>query len=363
VVEQPAPTAEPTAPPPTPTPAPPPLPDWMRTAREAALWSGPGGEATRFGVLSANEFLHPLGPADGARLLVYFAGDGGAHAAGNAWVDRDAVVASGDPPWITTAAGAAAAAPQRSDSAPPTPNVTAASVAIIDDASGELLYGKQPHAELPPASITKIATTIVALERAGDLDQRVDVNISGSAMAARDGSSIMGLEPGLDVSLRTLLYGMMLPSGNDAAEQVALTLGGSRGQYVDWMNQKVADLDLQDTHFVTPSGMDASGHYSSAYDMAMLARYAMHNPDFRAMAAAATYRGDGFAFNNLNRLIGAYPGADGVKIGFTGRAHRTMVASVTRDGHRVYVGLMRSDNLVGDSTALLNWALRTFRWP
>ena len=170
------------------------------------------------------------------------------------------------------------------------------------------------------------------------------------------------LEPGLDVSLRTLLYGMMLPSGNDAAEQVALTIGGSRGQYVDWMNQKVADLDLQDTHFVTPSGMDASGHYSSAYDMAMLARYAMHNPDFRAMAAAGTYRGDGFAFNNLNRLIGAYPGADGVKIGFTGRAHRTMVASVSRDGHRVYVGLMRSDNLVGDSTALLNWVFRNYHW-
>ena len=128
------------------------------------------------------------------------------------------------------------------------------------------------------------------------------------------------------------------------------------------MNQKVADLDLQDTHFVTPSGMDASGHYSSAYDMAMLARYAMHNADFRAMATAATYRGDGFAFNNLNRLIGAYPGADGVKIGFTGRAHRTMVASATRDGHRVYVGLMRSDNLVADSTAMLDWVFRYYRW-
>jgi D-alanyl-D-alanine carboxypeptidase len=334
----------------------------MRTARDAALWSGPSAEATRFGVLSTNEFLHPLGPVDGGRLLVYFAGDGGAHAPGNAWVDRDAVVASGDPPWITTAAGPPTAAPQRSDSAPAPPNVTAASVAIIDDASGELLYGKQPHAELPPASITKIATTIVALERGGDLDRRVDVSISGSAMAARDGSSIMGLEPGLDVSLRTLLYGMMLPSGNDAAEQVALTIGGSRTQYVDWMNQKVADLDLQDTHFVTPSGMDASGHYSSAYDMTMLARYAMHSADFRAMAAAATYRGDGFAFSNLNRLIGAYPGADGVKIGFTGRAHRTMVASVSRDGHRVYVGLMRSDNLVGDSTALLDWVLRNYAW-
>jgi D-alanyl-D-alanine carboxypeptidase len=244
----------------------------------------------------------------------------------------------------------------------PPPSVTAASVAIVDDASGELLYGSQPHARLAPASVTKIATTIVALERGGDLDQQVLVSVSGSAMAARDGSSIMGLEPGEVVSLRTLLYGMMLPSGNDAAEQVALMLGGSRERYVDWMDQKLAELDLRNTHFVTPSGMDAPGHYASAYDMAMLARYAMHNPSFRAMAGAATYQGDGYFFRNLNRLIGTYAGADGVKIGFTGRARRTMVASVTRDGHRVYVGLMRSDNLVGDSTALLNWALRSFRW-
>jgi D-alanyl-D-alanine carboxypeptidase len=363
-----APTALPTPAPPAPT-ATPTTPDWLRSAREVALWSGPDGRATRFGVLPPNEFLKPLGPTEGGRLLVYFAGDGGAHAAGNAWVDRDAVVGSGEPPWITTAEGGPAAvaakalpaAPEQIDPAPP-PDVTAASVAIIDDASGEVLFGKQPHAPLAPASITKIATTIVALERGGDPDQRVSVSVSGSAMAAKDGSSIMGLEPGLDVSLRTLLYGMMLPSGNDAAEQVALTLGGSRAQYVEWMNQKVADLHLQDTHFVTPSGMDASGHYSSAYDMAMLARYAMHNPDFRAMAGAATYHGDGFSFSNLNRLIGAYPGVDGVKIGFTGRAHRTMVASVTRDGHRVYVGLMRSDNLVGDGRTLLDWVLRSFRW-
>ena len=357
----PVPTAEP-----TPTAAPaltPALPDWLRSARDAALWSGPDTQAARFGVLPPNEFLKPLGPTAGGRLLVYFAGDGGAHASGNAWVDGDAVVASGEPPWITTAEGRPLAGePERVGSAPP-PEVTAASVAIVDDASGELLFGKQPHAQLAPASITKIATTIVAIERGGDLGQRVPVSVSGSAMAARDGSSIMGLEPGLDVSLRTLLYGMMLPSGNDAAEQVALTVGGSRTQYVEWMNQKVAELHLQNTHFVTPSGMDANGHYSSAYDMAMLARYAMHNAEFRAMAAAATYHADGFAFNNLNRLIGAYPGADGVKIGFTGRAHRTMVASVTRDGHRVYVGLMRSDNLVADSTALLDWVLRGYRWP
>jgi D-alanyl-D-alanine carboxypeptidase len=190
----------------------------------------------------------------------------------------------------------------------------------------------------------------------------VPITISGPAMAARDGSSIMGLEPGERLSLLTLLYGMMLPSGNDAAEQVAVALGGSREAYVELMNQKVSSLGLQDTHFVNPSGMDARGHYSSAYDMALLARYAMGNETFRRMASAATYRAEGYSLKNLNRLIGAYPGADGVKIGYTRAAGRTIVASASHQGHRVFVSLMRSQDLPGDSAALFNWVWRTFRW-
>ena len=162
-------------------------------------------------------------------------------------------------------------------------------------------------------------------------------------MVARDGSSTMGIEPGLSVSLDTLLHGMMLPSGNDAAEQVAVSLGGTREQYVDWMNQEALALGLKDTHFVNPSGMDAAGHYSSAYDMAMLARYAMRNATFRDLAADTAYSGDGFKMANLNRLLGVYPGADGVKIGFTDAAQKTFVASAVHDGHRVFVSLMRSE--------------------
>jgi len=128
------------------------------------------------------------------------------------------------------------------------------------------------------------------------------------------------------------------------------------------MNEKVADLGLQDTHFVNPSGMDAAGHYSSAYDMAMLGRVAMRNEAFRQLAGAATYRGDGYSMANLNRLLGAYPGADGVKIGFTRAAGRTIVASATHDGHRVYISLMRSQDLPGDSGALFDWVWRTFSW-
>jgi D-alanyl-D-alanine carboxypeptidase len=257
---------------------------------------------------------------------------------------------------------ASAPAPRRVRPAPP-PSVSARYVAVPDGASGELLYGEDERTRVAPASVTKTATTLVALERADDLAQRVAVTISGSAMAARDGSSIMGLEPGRQVSLTTLLYGMMLPSGNDAAEQVALALGGgSRETYVAWMNQQVAELGLRDTHFVNPSGMDAADHYSSAYDMARLGRAAMQNDTFRRLAGAATYRGDGYTMTNLNRLIGAYPGADGIKIGRTRAAGRTIVASASRDGHRVYVSLMRSQDLPGDSTALFDWVWRTFEW-
>jgi D-alanyl-D-alanine carboxypeptidase len=172
----------------------------------------------------------------------------------------------------------------------------------------------------------------------------------------------MGLEPGQNVSLETLLYGMMLPSGNDAAEQVALALGGSRETYVGWMNKLVLDLGLRDTHFVNPHGLDTSQHYSSAYDMAMLGREAMRDPVFRRLAGAATYSGDGFRFSNLNRLIGVYPGADGIKIGSTRRAGKTIVASATRNDHRVYISLMHSTDLPTDSTALFNWVWKSFVW-
>ena len=253
------------------------------------------------------------------------------------------------------------AGPRRVGAAAP-PQVSARYVAVLDEASGALLHGQEEHARVAPASVTKIATTLVALEREPDLGRRIPITISGSAMAARDHSSIMGLEPGREVSLRTLLYGMMLPSGNDAAEQVALALGGSRESYVDWMNQKVAELGLQDTHFVNPSGMDATDHYSSAYDMAWLGRAAMQNDTFRQLAGATTYRGDGYTMANLNRLLGAYPGADGIKIGRTRAAGRTIVASASRDGHRVYLSLMRSQDLPADSTVLLDWVWRAFEW-
>jgi D-alanyl-D-alanine carboxypeptidase len=311
-------------------------------------------------------YLKPLGSYTDGRLEVYFPGDAEAQPPAQAWVDVSMVEPTGVPPWVATPSaqrgGSLPLPPQRVGDAPP-PNVSAWYVAIVDDASGQMLYSEHPNVSVPQASTTKIATTIVALERSPDLSRRVRVSVSASAMAARDGSSTMGIEPGRSVSLGTLLYGMMLPSGNDAAEQIALSVADSREQFVGWMNEEAAALGLTDTHFVNPSGMDAAGHYSSAYDMAMLARYAMRNPTFRRLASTSSYVGESYPMHNLNRLLDLYPGADGVKIGYTDLAQKTIVASAVRDGHRIFVSLMRSVDLVGDSTRLFDWVWDNYAWP
>ncbi len=254
-----------------------------------------------------------------------------------------------------------AGGPLRQGTDPP-PHVTAPHVAVVDETSGALIYAIDPYSRQAPASISKIVTTIVALEHQPDLKKVYTTTVSASAMVACDGSSVMGLEPDDHVTFETLLNGMMLPSGNDAAEQVAFSLAGSRQAYVAWMNEKVASLHLRDTQFMTPSGMDADDQYSSAYDMAMLARYAMRNAEFRTLASTKSYVGDDYYMRNLNGLLYSYEGADGVKIGYTDIAGHTIVASATRDGHRVYVSLMGSKNLNGDCTALFDWVWQTFRW-
>lgn len=338
------------------------LPQWLHAVRDVALWSGADDSARTFDSVPAGiGYVKPLGPFGDSRIEVYFPGDID-HPAAQAWVDLTAVEPAGVPAWIAPLESSPTTAPPQRTGDASVPDATAIHIAIVDDASGQLMYSELPYTEVPQASTTKIATTIVALERAPDLKQRISVTVSASAMVARDGSTTMGIEPGRTVSLDTLLHGMMLPSGNDAAEQVAVALAGSRQVYVDWMNQEAASLALKNTHFVNPSGMDAAGHYSSAYDMAMLARYAMHNATFRDLASATTYTGDGYRMSNLNRLLALYPGADGVKIGFTDEAHKTIVASAVRGGHRVYVSLMHSEDLVGDCSSLFNWVWANFSW-
>src|SRR5262249_1373712 len=158
------------------------------------------------------------------------------------------------------------------------------------------------------ASTTKIATALVTLLRASSLDTPVRVTVDGWAMAISDGSSIMGLSPGQRLTLRTLLYGLLLPSGNDAAEQLARSMAESRDEFIAAMNAVAAEMHLEDTHFVNPSGLDADGHYSSAYDLAQLARRAMSDEVFRDIVATPQINLEGLLLAGHNPLIGAYAG-------------------------------------------------------
>jgi D-alanyl-D-alanine carboxypeptidase len=239
------------------------------------------------------------------------------------------------------------------------PEVSAEAVAIIDRSCGALLYGKNERARLPPASLTKIVTAIVVEERA-DLASMVDVKVSAKEMARR-GSSVMGVEPGMQVSVIDLLYGLFLPSGNDAALALADHVSGSASAFAGLMNEKARRLGMVDTNFTNPHGLDNSGLYSTAYDMAIAGRAFLDRPLLAQISVTPTYKPtiadwSDFQIRNGNRLLQTYPGAFGVKIGYTTRAKQTIVAAAVRDGREIIVSLLRSDDRYKDSTALLDWA-------
>jgi D-alanyl-D-alanine carboxypeptidase len=232
---------------------------------------------------------------------------------------------------------------------------------VIDADSGEILWARDPNTPIAPASLTKIVTALVTLEHA-NLSDTVTTRVDSRRMTD---STVMGLYPGEEVTVEDLLYGLMLPSGNDAALALAQYVAGTREAFADLMNEKARSLGLTGSHFVNPHGLDTDGHVSTPYDMAMLARAGMRDPTFRALAAAKMYetpRGKGYTLYNLNRLLMQYPGADGVKIGFTDAAGRAIVGSAMRDGHRVIVAMMRSPDIYADSATLLDWAFSSYSW-
>jgi D-alanyl-D-alanine carboxypeptidase (penicillin-binding protein 5/6) len=232
---------------------------------------------------------------------------------------------------------------------------------IMDGQTGAVLFGKNARRRVAMASCTKMVTAIVALER-GRLDDRVTVDVDGLRMAIEMESTIMGLHPGETVTLETLLYGLMLPSGNDAAVAIAKHIAGSEAAFVELMNAKVRELGLEDTQFKNPHGLDAKDHYSTPFDQASIARYGMNNPTFAKLAAAKQYAGDGYQLWNTNRLLWNYPGADGVKPGFTDDAGSALVASATRHGHRVITAVIKANSAAIDSVPLLDWAFKSYSW-
>jgi D-alanyl-D-alanine carboxypeptidase len=239
--------------------------------------------------------------------------------------------------------------------------VSAASAVVLDEESGALLYAKAGHDIRAPASLTKIATAVLALEH-GRLDAEVAVDVDSRVMR---GSTVMGLIPGDRFTLRDLLYGMMLPSGNDAALAIGRYLAGSDAAFVAQMNALAERLGLWDTHFANAHGLGARDHLTSARDLAMLARYAMSVPGFAKIVGAASWTANGsrqITLYNINTFLFAYPGADGLKTGYTRRAGSTIAASAVLDGHRVYVILLNAPQREADAAALMDWAFASHRW-
>lgn len=344
------------------------LANWITTIRDTTMWSGPDAQALSFGTAPMGSYLEPLSSDPGGRVYAYYTGDGSSRSPGTVWVSAQDIAPGAPPPWVVSSdvdgdspANSGAGGPHRTSYAAP-PVVTAQQIAIVDADSGETLYQEDAHTPEPPASTTKIVTAMVTLQHEDSLATPVRITVNGPAMAAEDGSSIMGLLPGQQLSLKTLLYGLLLPSGNDAAEQLALTVAGSRDLFVTWMNQYVENLGLTETHFLNPSGIDEDGHDASAHDLAMLGRQAMDDPTFSTIVDTPSYTGDGLKLFGHNPLLGEYPGTDGVKTGSTDAADHTMVASVTHAGHRVFVVVMHSDDLLSDCEALYDWTWSEFGW-
>lgn len=245
----------------------------------------------------------------------------------------------------------------------PDPDPTTNHVVVVDGDSGEILFQRNAFEPIAPASLTKIMTAILGIEH-GNLSEFVKIDVD-----ARDfsDSTVMGLEPWLNVTLEDLLYGLMLPSGNDAAVAIGRYVAGNDDTFVWLMNVKAKELGLRATHFANPHGLDNPDHYSCPADMVTMARYGMQYPEFRKLAAAKAYdireSNISYTIQNLNPVLWSYPGADGVKIGYTDNSGRSMVATAVENGHRVYVAYMRSDSgLVPETTQLLNWAFASFDW-
>lgn len=213
------------------------------------------------------------------------------------------------------------------------PESSAKACVLIEEKTGRIIYENNSSSKLPMASTTKIMTTLLCLE-SGSLDDEFVVDSNAIKV---EGSS-MGLTEGDVVTKRALCYGMMLPSGNDAANVTALKIGGSYEKFADMMNERAAEIGMTRTCFVTPSGLEGEGHGASAYDMALLAREALKNPDFTEIcsqsSAKVKFGNPPFDrwLKNTNKLLTMYDGVKGVKTGFTDEAGRCLVSACERNG-------------------------------
>lgn len=237
------------------------------------------------------------------------------------------------------------------------PNVSARAAVVMEQGTHRVLFEQNARERLAMASTTKIMTALVALEY-GRLDDVVTVS---SRAAGVTGSSIY-LKAGETLTLEQLLYGLMLQSGNDAAVAIAEHIGGSVDGFLALMNAKAARIGAVDSHFMSPHGLDKDGHYTTAYDLALITAVAMDNPDFCRIVSTKgiyiPYEGveNGRYVKNKNRILWSYDGANGVKTGYTGDAGRCFVGAAEREGMQLISVVLDCGPMFEEAAALMDEA-------
>ena len=243
-------------------------------------------------------------------------------------------------------------------------DLNARSCIVLDRTSKEILFGKNEYNKVKMASTTKIMTATIILEHC-NLNQTVTI----SKKAAGTGGSRLGLKTNDKITIRDLLYGLLLVSGNDAAVALAETCSGSVSDFATLMNDKAKDLGLNNTHFETPHGLDSDNHYTTAYELAILADYALNNSTFLDIVGTKNYTItiNGYPKNltNTNELLGNLNGVYGVKTGFTNGANRCLVTACKRGNMDIICVVLGCDTKKfrgSDSTKLINYAFDTFEY-
>ena len=243
--------------------------------------------------------------------------------------------------------------------------LTCPSALLMEFSTGKILYEKDSHAKLPMASVTKIMTMLLAMEAIDSGRISYDDMITGSAYAKSMGGSTIFLDEGEQLSVRDILKGIAVASGNDAAVAMGEHLAGSSEGFVEMMNQRAAQLGMNDTHFVNANGLDAEGHYSSAYDIALMSRELMKHEDIFQFTTIwmDSLRNGAFTLSNTNKLIRFYDGATGLKTGSTDKAKFCISATAKRDGMHLIAVIMAaptSKERSADASKLLNYGFANY---
>ncbi len=244
-------------------------------------------------------------------------------------------------------------------------DLKAPSVLLMENSTGKILYEKNSHERRPLASITKVMTMLLVMEQIDSGALSYDDIITGSAHAKSMGGSTIFLDEGEQMTVRDILKGIAVASGNDAAVAAAEHISGSEEAFVAKMNERAAQLGMKDTHFVNSNGLDEDDHYSTAYDIALMSRELLKHPDIHNFTTIwmDSLRDGKFTLSNTNKLVRFYEGATGLKTGSTSKALFCVSATAKRNNMHLIAVIMGSptgQTRVSDASALLNYGFANY---